>query len=531
MIRSSCCRKLSTQCKTNAWTRFPQHGFSTQSGLFPEEHMIHTSPQISDFNSHAYASMLQNCIVNGESTTGKSLHCHILKRGGCLDVFAYNVLLNMYVKSDLLSDAHKVFDEMPERNTVSFVTLIQGCAMALRFVEGIELFFRLHREGHELNPFVFTTILKVLVTMEWAELGWGVHACIQKLGHGSDAFVGTALIDAYSACGLVDAAREAFNEIIHKDMVSWTGMDARRVFEEIPKDDVIPWSFMIARCSQSDRSEEAVELFCRMWQTLVMPNQFTFASVLQACATMAGLDLGKQIHCHVLKVGLDSNVFVSNALMDVYAKCGKMGNSVELFMESTNRNDVTWNTLIVGYVQLGDGDKALNLFLDMLGDQVKATEVTYSSVLRACAGLAALEPGTQIHSLTIKTIYDRDIPVANALIDIISALHVLEMEPQDEATYVLLSNMYATARRWDNVASVRKSMKKKGVKKEPGLSWTENQGTVHYFTVGDATHPDMRLIYGMLEWLNMKTKEAAFGKIEAAEDHFYGLAWNLLYLR
>ncbi|XP_057485691.1 putative pentatricopeptide repeat-containing protein At5g13230, mitochondrial [Actinidia eriantha] len=736
MIRSSCCRKLSTQCKTNAWTRFPQHGFSTQSGLLPEEHMIHTSPQISDFNSHAYASMLQNCIVNGESTTGKSLHCHILKRGGCLDVFAYNVLLNVYVKSDLLSDAHKVFDEMPERNTVSFVTLIQGCAKALRFVEGIELFFRLHREGHELNPFVFTTILKVLVSMEWAELGWGVHACIQKLGHGSDAFVGTALIDAYSACGLVDAAREAFNEIIHKDMVSWTGMvtcyaengffeealelfsrmrmvelkpnnftlvsvfkallgvgaidvgrsihacalkmryemdpyvgatlldlytksedieDARRVFEEIPKDDVIPWSFMIARCSQSDRSEEAVELFCRMWQTLVMPNQFTFASVLQACATMAGLDLGKQIHCHVLKVGLDSNVFVSNALMDVYAKCGKMENSVELFMESTNRNDVTWNTLIVGYVQLGDGDKALNLFLDMPGDQVKATEVTYSSVLRACAGLAALEPGTQIHSLTIKTIYDRDVPVANALIDMyakcgsikearlvfnmmskrdlvswnamisgysmhglgvealrifedmqktgiradkltfvgvlsacsntglldkgqayfnsmvhdhgidpciehytcmvglfgrlghldravklieempfeptvmvwrallgacvthkdvelgrISALRVLEMEPQDEATYVLLSNMYATARRWDNVASVRKSMKKKGVKKEPGLSWTENQGTVHYFTVGDASHPDMRLIYGMLEWLNMKTKKAGY---------------------
>ncbi|KAL6969206.1 hypothetical protein U1Q18_028929, partial [Sarracenia purpurea var. burkii] len=585
----------------------------------------------------------------------------------------------MYVKSDFLSDACKLFDEMVERNTISYVTLIQGCAQSLLFAEAIGLFVKLHREGHELNPFVFTTILKLLVSMELAELALSVHACIYKLGHESNAFVGTALIDAYSACGLVDAAREAFDAIIYKDMVSWTGMvtcyaendyfkealelfshmrmvglvpnnftlvsvfkaslgleamdvgrsvhacalkmrvemdpyvgaalldlytksedieDAQQVFEEIPKCDVIPWSFMISRYSQSDRSKEAVELFCRMRQTSVIPNQFTFASVLQACATMACSDLGMQLHCHVLKVGLDSNVYVSNALMDVYAKCGKMENSVEIFVESTSRNDVTWNTLIVGYVLSGDGDKALKLFLHMLEEQVQATEVTYSSVLRASAGLAALEPGTQIHSLTIKTIYDKDTIVGNALIDMyakcgsindarlvfdlmikrdvvswnamisgysmhglgvealgifekmqktevkadkltfvgvlsacsntglldkgqayftsmgqdhdigpciehytcmvglfgrlghldravklieempfkptvmvwrallaacvihndvelgrISALRVLEIEPQDESTYVLLSNMYATAKRWDNVAS------------------------------------------------------------------------------
>ncbi|KAF8378055.1 hypothetical protein HHK36_029389 [Tetracentron sinense] len=716
--------------------RYPHCGFSAHSAQFADERENYVGPPLSEFDSHAYARLLQDCTRNGDATKGKGLHCDILKRGVCLDLFAWNILLNLYVKLDLLFDARLLFDEMLERNTISFVTLIQGYAQSLRFVEAVELFIRIHREGHELNPFVFTTILKLLVSMEFAELGWRIHACVYKLGHDSNAFVGTALIDAYSVCGLVDGAREVFDEILEKDMVSWTGMvacyaendyfeealelfsqmrkvglkpnnftfagslkaclgleakhlgktihgcalktryeldpyvgvalldlytksgdidDAHAVFEEMPQKDVIPWSFMIARYAQSDRSKEAVKLFCRMRQAFVVPNQFTFASVLQACATMEGLDLGKQTHCYVLKVGLDSDIFVSNALMDVYAKCGRIEESLELFLKSPNRNEVTWNTMIVGHVQLGNGEEALRLFSHMLDDQVQATPVTYSSVLRACASLAALEPGIQIHSLTVKTIFDKDIVVGNALIDMyakcgsikdaravfdmmserdevswnsmisgyslhglggdalwifekmketvikpnkitfvgvlsacsntglvdrgqsyfnsmiqdygiepciehytcvvwllgrsgrlsmalklieempfepsvmvwrallgacvihndvelgkISAQRVLEMEPQDEAAHVLLSNIYATSRRWDNVASIRKYMKRKGVKKEPGLSWIENQSKVHYFTVGDTSHPEISAINGMLEWLKKKIKEVGY---------------------
>ncbi|XP_057948894.1 putative pentatricopeptide repeat-containing protein At5g13230, mitochondrial [Malania oleifera] len=722
--------------QTGGWFCFQRCGFSAQSAQLSQESTGHAVMPPLEFSSHAYANMLQDCILNGDPSAGMGLHGEILKRGGCLDLFAWNILLNMYVKSELLSDACKLFDEMLQKNTISFVTLIRGYAQSLQFFDAIELMARLHKEGHELNPFVFTTVLKFLVSMEWAELALTIHACIYKLGHESNPFVGTALIDAYSVCGFVTDAREVFNGIYCKDMVSWTGMvacyannnnfedamelfsqmrtvgmkpnnftfasvikaclgidaiemgkgihgcvlktryeldlyvgvalldlytkfgdidDAQQAFNEMPEKDVIHWSFMIARYAQSNQSEEAVELFCCMRQALVLPNQFAFSSVLQACATMEGLDLGIQIHCHVLKVGLDLDVFVQNALMDVYAKCRRMDYSMELFVESPNKNDVTWNTMIVGYVQLGDGEKALNLFLNMLGCQVQATEVTYSTVLRACASLAALEPGIQIHSSTIKTNFYEDIVVGNALIDMyakcgnikdarlvfdmmndqdevswnamisgysmhglgreairiyksmqetkfkpnkltfvgvlsacsnsglleegqayfssmvrdhgiepciehytcmvwllgrlgqldkalkliediplepsimvwrallgacvihndvelgrISAQRVLEMDPQDDATHVLLSNMYASARRWTNVASVRKNMKKKGVKKEPGQSWVENQGTIHYFTVGDTSHPHRRVINGMLEWLKMKTGKAGY---------------------
>ncbi|KAE8663921.1 hypothetical protein F3Y22_tig00112863pilonHSYRG00014 [Hibiscus syriacus] len=508
----------------------------------------------------------------------------------------------------------------------SLLQLFQGCAQCLQFSEAVGLVSRLHREGHELNPF---------------------------LGHEYIAFVETALIDAYSVCGCVHFAREVFDGVRGKDMVTWTGM--------------------VACYAENDYFQEALEAFSQMRLVGSKPNNFTFAGVfkawigletfdiargvhgtLQACATLGDLDLGKQMHGLVFKVCLDADVFISNALMDVYAKCGRIEDSMKLFEKSPNRNDLSWNTLIVGYVNCGDAEKALDLFMEMLENRVQGTEVTYSSILCASSSLTALELGTQIHSLTVKTNYAENTVVHNALIDMyskcgrvkdarsvfdkmnerdevswnimisgysmhglgmealnifqmmkdrgyktntltfvgllsacsnsglldqgqnyfssmlqgygiepciehyscvvwllgrschlnkalklieeipfkpsvmvwrallgacvihnnvelgrISAQRILELEPQDDATYVLLSNMYATARKWDNVAAIRQNMRKKGMK-EPGLSWIKNQGRVHYFSVGDTSHPDTMVINGILEWLNLRTRTAGF---------------------
>ncbi|XP_021745830.1 LOW QUALITY PROTEIN: putative pentatricopeptide repeat-containing protein At5g13230, mitochondrial [Chenopodium quinoa] len=717
-------------------------GFSAQAALQNGDYysIDYANPTPSspfeELNSHFYGSSIQECLFNHDIIKGQALHSQILKKGNCLDLFARNVLLNFYVKSDLLPDACKLFDEMPERNTISLVTLIQGLGKAGRFTDALGFFSVLHRDGHELNPFVFTTVLKLFVSMERPELGWNIHACIYKLGQDCNAFVGTALIDSYSMCGLVDIARDVFDGILYKDMISWSGMvagyvenacfeealqlylemrmvgfmpnnftlasglkaciglgavcsaksihgctlktgfekdnyvgiallglytkfgdfsEAELVFKDMPKKDVIPWSFMITHCAQTDQSVLAVDIFHQMRKAFVMPNEYTLASLLQACASMASLNMGKQMHCIVMKVGLDSNVFVSNALMDVYAKCERIEDSLVLFEASANKNDVTWNTMIVGYGQLGDGERALILFRGMLEHNVLPTEVTYSSTLRACASLATVDPGMQIHAFTIKTKFDKDSVVGNSLIDMyakcgnikparlifdtmgkwdevswntiisayamhglgkealimfermqgtdckpnkltfvgvlsacsnmglldegqtyftsmisdygiepciehytcmvwllggsgnldkamelirevpfepsimiwravlgacvihknvelgkVAAEHVLEMDPQDQTAYVLLSNIFASLKRWGHVAQVRKSMKNKGVKKEPGLSWVEIQGETHYFTVGDASHPDIRLIKGMLEWLRMKVNRAGY---------------------
>ncbi|ONK55342.1 uncharacterized protein A4U43_UnF4560 [Asparagus officinalis] len=688
------------------------------------------------FDSYEYADALRSRITSCNIKEGKAVHCHAVKRGNCLDLFCRNILLDLYVKSELITDARKLFDEMPERNVVSFVTLIQGLSRSGEFFDAFQFLCRLHREGHELNQFVFTTALKLFVDWDWPQIGEYIHALVLKLCFDSNAFVGSVLIDIYSRCGTIKCARKVFDMILGKDVVVFTGMvscyanndypyealqlfsqmsgvglrpnnftltsvlkasvsleslelgksihgcsiktqyesdpyvgaalldmyakcgdieDACCVFEMIPSCNVILWSSMISRYAHSNRNEEALGLLQRMMLNLVVPNEYSFSSALKACSNMGSLNLGRQVHGHVVTIGLDSEAFVANALIDVYAKCGCMEASMEIFSGLLHKNDVAWNTVIVGYVNLGFGEEALRLFCQMRDAQVPASQVTYSSALKACASLAAIEPSIQLHALIAKTPLIHNNVVGNSLIDsyakcgnirdackvfdmmddhdVISwnalisghAIHglgevvlgffskmkedgiiandmtfigvlsacsniglvdegrayfnsmirdygikpqmehyacmvrllgrsghldeamnfidqipnepsvmvwrallnaclihknvqlgnicaerVLKIEPEDEVTLVLLSNIYAKAGIWENVALTRKLMRSRGVKKEPGLSWIEIQGETHCFTVGDETHPDIKLIKAMLEWLNNKAKKAGY---------------------
>ncbi|CAE6099062.1 unnamed protein product [Arabidopsis arenosa] len=717
-------RKLMIQCN-----RIRKCGFSVQTA---ESSVQWSDSVVPCLDSHAYGTMLRRCIQKNDPVSAKAIHCDILKKGNCLDLFATNILLNAYVKAGFDKDALNLFDEMPERNNVSYVTLSQGYACQ----DPGGLYSRLHREGHELNPHVFTSFLKLFVSLDKAEICWWLHSPIVKLGYDSNAFVGAALINAYSVCGSVDSARSVFEGILCKDIVVWAGIlscyvengyfedslvllscmgmagfmpnnytfdaalkasiglgafdfakgvhgqvlktcyeldprvgvgllqlytqlgdmsDAFKVFNEMPKNDVVPWSFMIARFCQNGFCNEAVDLFIRMREAFVVPNEFTLSSILNGCAIGKCSGLGEQLHGLVVKVGFDLDVYVSNALIDVYAKCEKMDTAVKLFAELSSKNVVSWNTVIVGYENLGEGGKALSMFREALRNQVSVTEVTFSSALGACASLASMELGVQVQGLAIKTNNAKRVAVSNSLIDMYakcgdievaqsvfsemetidvaswnalisgysthglgrqalrifdimkksdckpngltflgvlsgcsnaglidqgqdcfesmicdhgiepclehytcmvrllgrsgqldkamnliegipyepsvmiwramlsasmnqnneqfarrSAEEILKINPKDEATYVLLSNMYAGAKQWANVASIRKSMKEKGVKKEPGLSWIEHQGDVHFFSVGSSDHPDMKLINGMLEWLNMKATRAGY---------------------
>ncbi|CAI0423017.1 unnamed protein product [Linum tenue] len=353
---------------------------------------------------------------------------------------------------------------MPERNTISFVTLIQGYAQSSDFVQALDLFSR----SSITNDVSWNTMI----------VGF-VHA------------------------GDFDSALSFFKDTLE--------------------------------CHN------------------VQPTEVTYSSALCACASLAALDPGTQIHCLTMKTTYDKNTVVGNALIDMYAKCGSIKDARLVFNGLTKNDEVSWNAMISGYSMHGLGGEALKVFDMMQETDVRPNQMTFVGVLSACSNGGLLSKGeayfkSMIHDHGIEPCVEhyscmvwllgrlghldralkliKEMPFEPSLmawrallgacvihndveIGKLCAKHILEIDPQDESTHVLLSNMYARTRRWANVATVRRSMKTKGLNKEPGLSWIENQGTVHYFTVDDASHPDKKMIYGMLEWLNMKTSRNA----------------------
>ncbi|KAG4917366.1 hypothetical protein JHK85_055647 [Glycine max] len=306
-------------------------------------------------NTVSFVTLAQVAGEHGFGGYMLSLHAYVYKLGHQAAAFVGNALIDAYPVCGNVIAACQVFDGICCKGMVSWTGMMACYAENYCHEDSLLLFCQMRVMGFRPNNF---------------EVGKSVHGCALKACYDRDLYVGTVLLELLTKSGEI--------------------AETQQFFEEMPKDDLIPWSLMIARYAQSDKSREALELFCRMRQSSVVPNNSTFASVLQACASSVSLNLGKQIHSN-----------------------------------------------------LGDGEKALNLFSNMLGYDIHPTEVTYSSVLRASASLVALEPGRQIHSLTIKTMYNKDSVVANSLIDMYakcgriddSRLAFDKMDKRDEVSW------------------------------------------------------------------------------------------------
>eukprot|EP01018_Ginkgo_biloba_P007732 Gb_21237 [translate_table: standard] len=203
-------------------------------------------------------------------------------------------------------------------------------------------------------------------------------------------------------------------------------VDARRIFNQMLERDVCSWTVMIAAYSRHGLAEEALRLFHQMQQTGIQPNQHTFASVLPACAKLAALEQGMEIHEDIIKRRFQFNVIVESAIVDMYAKCGSIEKARELFDKMPQRNAVSWNTMIAGYAQNGQSVEALRLFRWMQLAVVKPDLKTFASVLQACANLAALEQGMEIHEDIITSGFDSDVVLESALVDMYAKCGNLE---------------------------------------------------------------------------------------------------------
>ncbi|KAI3470626.1 hypothetical protein Pfo_027289 [Paulownia fortunei] len=484
-------------------------------------------------------TLIQKCARQRADIQGKSCHAQIIHFGLQADTLTSNMLINLYSKCGVVDYSHKVFDEMRVRTVVSWNTMIGAYTQNGNGEGALKLFVRMLREGSDFSEFALSSVLCACASKILAFESKQLHTFAVKASMESNAFVGTALLDVYAKCHFVE--------------------DAFRVFEYMPEKSDVTWSSMMAGFVQNDLYEEALSLFVRAQRTDVETNMFIISSVLSACAALAALIEGKQVHAVVYKTGFGANEYIASSLVDVYAKCGSIKQSHAVFSDAEEKNVILWNTMISGFARHARPLEAMILFEKMQQMFLYPNEVTYVSLLSACAHMGLTEKGRQyfdmmkkehnvapnvFHYSCMVDILGRtgQINEAKDLIDKmpfeatasiwgsllascrvyrnvelaeVAARKLFEIEPNNAGNHVLLSNIYAANGRWEDVAAARKLLKSSEAKKERGKSWIEIKDKVHSFMVGERTHPRIAEIYSRLDKLLEEMEELGFkGHIE-----------------
>ncbi|KAF8378525.1 hypothetical protein HHK36_029868 [Tetracentron sinense] len=446
----------------------------------------------------------------------------------------YNTMITGLLGSGLIEDSKHLFRDMPEKDSISWTTMITGLTQNCLEREAVDMFREMRLEGLAIDQFTFGSVLTACGGLLSLEEGKQIHANIIRTDYKDNLFVGSALVDMYSKCRSIKSAETVFKGMIRKNIVSWTAM--------------------LVGYGQNGFSEDAVRIFCQMQRNGVKPDDFTLGSVISSCANLASLEEGAQFHGWGLVSGLVSFITVSNALVTLYGKCGSIKDSHQLFNEMHIRDEVTWTALVSGYAQFGKANETINVFETMLANGMKPDGVTFIGVLSACSRAGLVEKGHQyfksmVHEHGIKPIPDHytcmidllsragrldeakkfikqmpSLPDAIGWATLLSScrLHgnleigkwaadsLLELEPQNPASYILLSSIYAAKGKWDDVARLRRGMRVNGVRKEPGCSWIKYKNRVHIFSADDQSHPYSEKIYAELERLNCKMLEGGY---------------------
>ncbi|XP_021713877.1 pentatricopeptide repeat-containing protein At2g13600-like [Chenopodium quinoa] len=279
------------------------------------------------------------------------------------------------------------------------------------------------------NSSPFAKLLDWCIRSNSVRHGRCVHARILKSQFVSEIFIQNRLVDMYGKCGFVEGARKLFDKMPHRNIFTYNSVlsaltrwgfldEAVDVFLDIPERDQCSWNSMVSGFAQHDRFEEAVEYFVGMHREGFELNQYSFGSVLSACAGLVDLDMGIQVHALMLKSPFFKDVYMGSALVDMYAKCGEVECARKVFDGMVDRNRVTWNSLITCYEQNGPVSEAVEVFANMMDHGVDPDEVTLASVVSACATLTLVREGREIHALVVKKDkYRNDLILSNALVD------------------------------------------------------------------------------------------------------------------
>ncbi|XP_077231845.1 tetratricopeptide repeat (TPR)-like superfamily protein [Tasmannia lanceolata] len=361
-------------------------------------------------DDYGLPALLKSCAALSTIELGRALHGSVVKEGYESDKSITKALMNLYAKCGALYDSQQLIDEMGMRDPVLWNILMSGFSASKFYLEVTELFYSMHvcEEEPKPNSISIAIVLPVCAQLRALKSGKSIHGYVIKSGLESETLVGNALLSMYAKCGSV-----------------WE--DSYCLFSQIDTKDVISWNAMIAGYIENGLFLEAFRLFCQMLLAGVGPNCATIATILPVCAFLADWYHGKEIHCYVLRFGLETDVSVCNALMTFYSRIGYMKEAEFIFRNMNSRDLVSWNTVIVGYAMNGLLSNALELFHELLSTGLKPDSITLISLLPVCAQLHNLQEGKKIHEYVLGNFrLCKDTAVGNALVSFYAKCGKLE---------------------------------------------------------------------------------------------------------
>ena len=475
----------------------------------------------------------------GELQTALTLFDHLPKR----NIMSCNILINGYVQSGDLESAQKVFDEMSERNVATWNAMVASLIQFEFNERGLGLFSEMHEMRFLFDEFTLGSVLRGCAGLRSLHAGRQVHAYVMKCGFEFNLIVGSSLAHMYMKSGSLE--------------------EGEKVIKSMPIRNVVAWNTLIAGKAQNGYSEGVLDQYNMMKMAGFRPDKITFVSVISSCSELATLGQGQQIHAEAIKAGASSVVAVISSLISMYSRCGCLEDSLKAFLECEQMDVVLWSAMITAYGFHGRGEEAIKLFECMEQEELEANDVTFLSLLYACSHCGLKEKGIDFFDTMVKEyglkpslahytcVVDllgrsgcleeaedmiRSMPIkADAIIwkTLLSAckIHknadmakriaeeVIRVYPQDSAPYVLLSNIHASAKRWQDVSEVRKAMRDRKIKKEPGISWLEVKNQIYQFCIGDKSHPKSVEIDLYLKELTLEMKLRGYVPDTAAVLH------------
>ncbi|XP_047949875.1 pentatricopeptide repeat-containing protein At5g19020, mitochondrial-like isoform X2 [Salvia hispanica] len=453
--------------------------------------------------------------ADGTRINAMLLHGLVAKLGLDMNVVAWNVMLNGYVKGGLVDLARDLFDEIPGKSTYSWSTMIGGYLQVGRLVEALALYCEMRRTDSRPNEVMLIHIVSTCAQATRLLEGRQCHALALKMGMNFHDFMQATLIHLYAACQQVELAYLLFQEGTKDDIPCWNALiaglmrngivnEAARLFSIMPQRNVLSWSSMISGYAQNGKHRLAIEVFHEMVGKGFKPDETTMVSVFSAISGLCALKEGRWAHQFIRCNSIPINDKLSTAIIGMYAKCGSIDSALEVFDQIRDKARIVnpWNAIIYGLAMHGKAEASLRIFADLQSRKIKPDSITLYGILSACCHAGLVEEGkSHFRSMTAEYGLEPNHKHYRCMVDLLgragrlneaeelvqnmpmeadavtwstllaackmyenidvgerAARNLARVEPSYGPGRIALSNLYADAGRWNDAFLVRRAM-------------------------------------------------------------------------